>query len=119
MYPSFRNTLAPILFVLAITGCSTTSGSYTELQRTTLTSIEDLGLAVDLLTQPRGGFAKLTAAIARFAPGLGGSVAYALYDLALASVVLGTCVLFATDQMDFYTRLAERLLDWGGHVRWS
>jgi len=85
---------------------------------------------IDLLTRPRGGFAKLTAAIARFAPGLGdpsqerreglgGSVAYALYDLALAGVVLGTCVLFATDQMDFYTRLAERLLDWGGHVRWS
>jgi hypothetical protein len=83
---------------------------------------------IDLLTQPRGGFAELTAAVAQFAPwlgdasqerreGLGGSVAYALYDLAVAVTVLGTCVLFATDQMDFYARLAERLLDWGGHVR--
>jgi len=83
---------------------------------------------IDLLARPRGGHAKLTAAIANFTPwlddpslerreGLGGPIAYTLYDVALSVAVLGTLVLFATDQMDFYARLADSLFGWGGSVR--
>ena len=63
---------------------------------------------IDLLARPRGGYARLTAAIAHHAPwlgdpsssrreGLGGPIAYALYDCALAICLVSMLVLLASD----------------------
>jgi hypothetical protein len=82
---------------------------------------------LDLLTHPRGGFARLTAAIASTEPrlgdasagrraGLGGPLAYAIYDVGIALVVTVTLALWATGHMDVYGELARRILAWGGSV---
>jgi hypothetical protein len=82
---------------------------------------------LDLATPPRGGFPALTAAVERAAPplgdasagrrqGLGGPVAYAVYDLAVALALLVTVFLWATGRADVVADLAERVLAWGGSV---
>lgn len=81
---------------------------------------------LDLLTRPRGGHARLTAAIARRVPrqgdpslerrqGLGGPVTYALYDLALALLVLGATAIVATGEIAI-SQIAEPVLVWGTGV---
>jgi hypothetical protein len=83
---------------------------------------------IDLMVTPRGGYAKLTAAISDFASkladpslarrnGLGGPLAYAIFDVGLAVAVLGTVVLLSTGQMGIYSRLAARIFEWGGSVQ--
>jgi hypothetical protein len=83
---------------------------------------------LDLLTSPRGGYARLTAAIANAAPRLGdpstrrhprweGRLVRGIYDLALAVATSSTALLVVTDTLYFYVRLAEGLLHWGGGLR--
>lgn len=80
---------------------------------------------LDLLGHPRGGFPALAAAIAHAQPrlgdacagrrtGLGGPLAYAVYDAGLGLAVVGTLVLWATGRMDAYAALAGQLVAWGG-----
>jgi hypothetical protein len=82
---------------------------------------------LDLATAPRGGFPALTAAVARAAPrlgdasadrrqGLGGPVAYALYDAGVALALVATVVLWATGRADVVAAAAERVLAWGGSI---
>jgi hypothetical protein len=84
-------------------------------------------VTLDLLGHPRGGFSRLTAAIARAEPrlgdasagrrpSLGGPLAYAVYDAGVALAVLGTLALWATGRMDVYAELGRRLLAWGGSL---
>lgn len=83
--------------------------------------------SLELITAPRGGYAALTAAIAKHEPrlgdassarreGLGGSLAYAAYDAMVAFLVLGTLALWATGQMELYAELARGLLSWGSRL---
>jgi hypothetical protein len=82
---------------------------------------------LDLATPPRGGFSALTAAVARAAPrlgdasaerrqGLGGPLAYAVYDAGVALALVGTVALWATGRADVPASLAARLLAWGASV---
>lgn len=82
---------------------------------------------LDLLARPRGGHAKLTAAITESVPrladpsrgrrrGLGGPLSYAVYDLLLTVVVLGSAALLATDSFELYLALAKTCFAWGGRV---
>lgn len=79
------------------------------------------------LARPRGGFARLSAAIAHAEPrlgdassgrrpSLGGPIAYAVYDLGVALAVTATLLLWATGQMDVYTEFVRQLLAWGRSV---
>lgn len=83
--------------------------------------------SLDLATAPRGGFPALTAAVARAAPrlgdafagrrkGLGGPVAYAVYDAGVALALTATVFLWATGRADLVADLAARVLAWGGSV---
>ena len=79
---------------------------------------------LDLVGHPRGGFPRLTAAIAAAEPRLGdasarrrsplgGALAYAVYDTAIAASVVGTLMLWVTGRLDVVVDLTRALLRWG------
>jgi len=82
---------------------------------------------IDLMTAPRGGYAALTAAVARVAPrlgdasqgrrrGLGGPVSYGIYDAVVAVALVATVVLWALGRPDVPAGVAEQVLAWGANV---
>jgi hypothetical protein len=82
---------------------------------------------LELVGHPSGGFSSLTAAIAAAEPrlgdasagrrvGLGGSLAYAVYDAGVAAAVAATLVLWMAGRMDMVVDLARAAVAWGGSL---